>query len=97
FVVPTPNGIQQLAPAFPNRPVTQLMTEIGPGVVQAGNPTYGGQSPNGLGFDCSANFSAPECTPIEFGTITRSVSAPFNDYEGTGRVDFHISEKDDFF
>ena len=37
------------------------------------------------------------CTPIEFGVISRFVSSPFDDYEGTGRVDFKLSEKDNFF
>jgi len=125
FVVPTSNGIQQLAAAFPNSPVAQLMTEIGPTAASAGNPIYGTPTPStgscnpnvnpnvvcvtdqidqnpanpgfGLAFDCAANPAAPGCVPIEFATVTRSVSAPFNDYEGTGRVDFHVSAKDDFF
>jgi outer membrane receptor protein involved in Fe transport len=37
------------------------------------------------------------CTPIEFGSLTRSVPGPFNDYEATGRLDFKLSAKDNFF
>ena len=37
------------------------------------------------------------CTPIQFGAISRFVPSPFNDYEATGRVDFKLSNKDNFF
>ena len=37
------------------------------------------------------------CAAIEFGTISRFVPNPFNDYEATGRVDFRLSNKDNFF
>ena len=37
------------------------------------------------------------CFPIEFGSVQRFVSSPANDYEATGRVDFKLTNKDNFF
>src|SRR5262249_19347716 len=55
FVVPTSKGIQQLATAFPNSPVAQMLTEIGPGVVKAGNPIYGTPTPSAGSCDPRVN------------------------------------------
>ncbi len=55
-------------------------------------------SGTGSAFDCTNAVPGTNgCTPIQFGTITRFVPAPFNDYEGTGRVDVRVTEKDNFF
>ena len=34
---------------------------------------------------------------MQFGAATRSVAGPFNDYEGTGRVDVKVTSKDNIF
>jgi outer membrane receptor protein involved in Fe transport len=105
-IVPTPAGLQQLAAAFPNSPVNALEASIGPNVVAAGNPTFTNKQmvlvtdqidpSSGFAFNC-VTAGVNGCTPVEFGTISRFVSSPFNDYEGTGRVDFRLTDKDNFF
>jgi outer membrane receptor protein involved in Fe transport len=50
----------------------------------------------GSAFPCTT-AGVNGCVPIEFGTITRFVPAPFNDYEGTGRVDVKVTSRDNFF
>lgn len=86
FITPTPNGISQLQAAFPNSPAVGALAAIGPAGVKAGalsfsNPT----SVDVLGV------------PIEFGTARRTIAAPFNDDEATGRVDYQISQHDRIF
>jgi len=106
-MLPTPAGIQELAAAFPNSPAAPLLTAIGPSSVSAGNPVYSNIQnipitdqidPNtGSAFDCVANPGSPGCTPIEFGSVSRFVTSPFNDYEATGRVDVKLTNQDNFF
>ncbi len=90
-LVPTPTGVQQLQTDFPNSPAGALYASIGPTAVSAGNPTFSNiqnipvTGPNGVTQN------------IQFGSITRFVPTPFNDYEATGRVDFKLTEKDNFF
>jgi hypothetical protein len=50
----------------------------------------------GLAFPCTV-AGVNGCVPIQFGSISRSVSSPFNDYEANGRMDFKLSSKDNFF
>jgi hypothetical protein len=107
-IVPTANGIQQLQAAFPNSPAGPLEAAIGPAVItKQGNPSFSNIQnvlltdqidPNtGSAFDCATAPTSAGCTPIEFGTITRFVPSPFNDYEATGRVDVKATSKDNFF
>ncbi len=107
-LLPTPNGVTQLQVAFPNSPIGLIETTIGPNAVKAGNPVFTGVQPvlvtnqidskTGFAFACPAGSAGTNgCTPIEFGQITRSVPGPFNDYEATGRLDFKLSSKDNFF
>jgi outer membrane receptor protein involved in Fe transport len=49
----------------------------------------------GTAFPCTSPGNG--CVPIEFGTIQRFLSQPFNDREYTGRVDFQLTSKDRFF
>jgi outer membrane receptor protein involved in Fe transport len=106
--VPTPTGIQQLTAAFPNSPVGPLEAAIGPATLTSqGSPKFSNlqnilvtnqiDPTTGSAFDCTVTPTPPGCTPIQFGTITRFVPAPFNDYEGTGRVDVKVTSKDNFF
>jgi len=102
-ITPTPAGIQQLQAAFPGNAAVNALAAIGPTAVTGGNPTLNNlqnilvsATPGAL-CDPAAGSVDPSCVPIEFGEITRFVPAPFNDYEGTGRVDIKLSSKDNFF
>ena len=105
-LVPTPNGDTQLAAAFPNSPINLIESTIGPNAVNSGNPTFTNvqnvlvtdqiDPSTGSAFACTAQ-GVNGCVPIEMGSLTRFVPGPFNDYEATGRVDFKLSEKDNFF
>jgi hypothetical protein len=100
--IPTPNGMTQLAAAFPNNPAVAALNAIGPYAVKAGNPQISGSA-----LPCPAGFLAgngPVChksvtdgtttSTIDFAQITRSVPALFNDREFTGRVDVQLTSKD---
>ena len=105
-LVPTPNGVSQLQTAFPNSPIGLIETTIGPNAVTSGNPTFTNiqnvlitdqiNPATGFAYGCTA-AGTNGCTPIEFGSLTRFVPGPFNDYEATGRLDFKLSPKDNFF
>ena len=104
-IVPTPNGVQELMTAFPNSPAGPLYSSIGPASVAAGNPTFSNvqdvlvtdqvDPTTGVAFPCVTQ-GVNGCTPIEMGVISRTVAAPFNNYEATGRIDVRISSKDNF-
>jgi outer membrane receptor protein involved in Fe transport len=90
-LTPDAKGIQQLQATFPNNPAVAALAQFGPAKLKIGNPSFSNLqniTVTGLG-----GVSAP----IEMGNITRSLSQPFNDYEGTGRVDFQLTSKDRFF
>jgi outer membrane receptor protein involved in Fe transport len=91
-LTPDPTGIQQLQADFPNNPGVTLLSQFGPATVKLGNPTFS----NIKNIQVSADGGATTF-PIEMGTISRTLSQPFNDYEGTGRVDFQLTSKDRFF
>jgi hypothetical protein len=105
-LVPTPNGDAQLAAAFPGSPIGLIESTIGPNAVKAGKPTYTGiqdvlvtdqiDPTTGFAFPCVTQ-GVNGCTPVEFGEVTRFAPGPFNDYEATGRLDFKLSAKDNFF
>jgi hypothetical protein len=105
-LVPTPNGDAQLAAAFPSSPIGLIESTIGPNAVKSGNPTFTNiqnvlvtnqiDPTTGFAFPCVTQ-GVNGCTPVEFGSLTRFVPGPFNDYEATGRLDFKLSEKDNFF
>jgi outer membrane receptor protein involved in Fe transport len=86
FLTPTPNGIMELQAAFPNNPAVSALAAIGPASIPGGNLTFGTPvTVNVLG------------QPIEFATARRTIAAPFNDYEGTGRIDYQITQRDHIF
>ena len=89
-LTPTTNGIQQLQTAFPNDPAVAALAQFGPATIKLGNPTFS----NIQDVPVTANGTT---APIEMGTLTRFLSQPFNDYEATGRVDFQLTSKDQFF
>jgi Carboxypeptidase regulatory-like domain/TonB dependent receptor/TonB-dependent Receptor Plug Domain len=105
-IVPTANGVQELIADFPNSPAGPLYASIGPTAVTAGNPTFTNvqnvlatdqvDPTTGEAFVC-ATAGVNGCQPIEMGTISRTVSSPFNDYEATGRIDVRLTSKDNLF
>jgi hypothetical protein len=107
-LVPSPLGVTQLQAAFPGSPIGLVESTIGPNAIITGNPTFTNlqnvlvtnqiDPTTGVAFPCPAGSSGTNgCTPIQFGQISRFVPSPFNDYEATGRVDFKLSNKDNFF
>lgn len=89
-LTPTPAGIQQLQAAFPNSPGVAALAAFGPNAVKIGNPQFG----NIQTIPVTANGVT---VPIEFGSISRALSSPINNYEATGRVDFQLTQKDRLF
>jgi len=92
-LTPTPTGLAQLATCYgAGSPGVAALQAIGPYSVTSGNPRPFGTpvtlhlTPAGL----------PACD-VQFAGISRSVPAPANTYEATGRVDFVLSPKDQFF
>jgi len=90
-LTPDATGIQQLESAFPNNPAVAALAQWGPATLKIGSPTFSGIQ--------NVNVTGPGnvVVPIEMGALTRFLSQPFNDYEGTGRVDFQLTNKDRFF
>jgi outer membrane receptor protein involved in Fe transport len=86
FFTPTPNGLSQLSAAFPGNAAVAALKAVGPTSIKTGTTSFGNIR--------SVNVNG---VPIEFGQITRNVAAPVNDWEGTGRVDYQLSEKDKIF
>ncbi len=104
-VLPTPDGLAQLQAAFPGNAALSALANIGPYAVKQGNPTFSAPVPF-----CSANEGVAPCNNydtltdgtttipgVPFGTYSRFISSLFNDYEGTGRVDVKVTNKDNVF
>ena len=89
-ITPSPAGIAQLQSAFPGNIGVAALAQFGPTAIPAGNPVFGGLT------NVPVTVGATT-VPIEFGTVTRNLPALFNNYEGTGRVDFQLTPKDRFF
>src|SRR6266567_5880490 len=87
-ITPTPNGLTQLAAAFPGNHAVAALNAIGPYSVKAGNPQVSGTVTPTVVTDGATTAT------IDFAPITRSVPALFNDREFTGRVDLQITSKD---
>ena len=85
-VTPTANGLAQLAAAFPNNPAVAALKAIGPLAVKKGTLTLG-----------PPQMLPVNGVPIEFATVTRNVDATADDYEGSGRIDYQLSQNDKIF
>src|SRR6266700_444388 len=85
---PTPNGLTQLAAAFPGNRAVAALNAIGPYAVKAGNPQASGQ------VKPTAVTDGTTTATIDFAAVTRNVPFFFNDPEFTGRVDLQITSKD---
>ncbi|HWC18712.1 MAG TPA: carboxypeptidase regulatory-like domain-containing protein, partial [Terriglobales bacterium] len=85
-LTPTANGLAQLAAAFPGNSAVAALKAVGPLSVKKGILTVG-----------ASQMLPVNGVPIEFATITRNVDAISNDYEGSGRVDYQLSQNDKIF
>jgi hypothetical protein len=106
LISPTLAGLDQLNAAFPGNPAVGVLTSIGPSSVKQGTVTISqvncadlpmpGISCDGAGVDYMLS-DGNTTAPIEFGTVGRSLNSLFNDWEGTGRVDWQVTSKDRVF
>jgi outer membrane receptor protein involved in Fe transport len=97
LVLPTANGLQTLQTDFPGNAAVSALANIGPLAVKQGNPNFSNLTTilvTDSGGTCPGD---PTCVPVEFGTVNRFITSLYNDYEGTGRVDVKVTNKDDFF
>jgi len=85
---PTPNGLMQLAAAFPGNLAVAALNAIGPYAVKAGNPHISGTVRPTVVSDGTTTAT------IDFAQVSRNVPSLFNDREFTGRVDVQITNKD---
>jgi hypothetical protein len=92
LLTPTPNGLAQLAEAFPGNSAVAALNAIGPYAVTIGNPQPV--------FDQNGNPTVLTVTDgvtsadIDFAGVTRNVPSLYNDREFTGRVDVQLTSKD---
>ena len=86
-LTPTPNGLSQLAAAFPGNLAVKAITAIGPYSVAAGGPRP-------LATQMVTVSDGTKSAPIEFAPVERNVPALFNDREFTGRVDVQLTSRD---
>jgi outer membrane receptor protein involved in Fe transport len=89
-ILPTANGLAQLQAAFPGNSAVAAYSNIGPLAVKAGNPTF-------ANLQTITVSDGVTSAPVEFGTVSRFAPSLFNDYEGTGRVDVKVTNKDNIF
>ena len=85
-LTPTANGLAQLAAAFPGNAAVAALKAVGPLAVKGGILTFG-----------APQIQMVDGHPIEFATVTRSLPANSDDYEGTGRIDYQLSQNDHIF
>jgi hypothetical protein len=86
LVTPDANGLSQLQAAFPNNPAVASLVATGPLSVKQGALAFG-----------PPQMIPVNGVPIEFATFTRKLPSLFNDYEGTGRIDWQITQNDHLF
>lgn len=85
-LTPTANGLAQLQAAFPNNAAVAALKAIGPLAVKKGTVTLG-----------APQILPVNGVPIEFATINRNVDATADDYEGSGRIDFQLTQNDKIY
>jgi outer membrane receptor protein involved in Fe transport len=90
-LTPTPEGIAALAAALPGNPAVASLQQFGPFAITQGNPVASGVTNRSVILPNGSTLVVP------FGGVTRNIPSLFNDYEGTGRVDAQITNKDRFF
>ena len=87
-LTPTPDGLDQLAAAFPGNPAVAALQAIGPYSVKVGNPRpLGDVTPTVVSDGVTS-------ATIDFAQIQRNPPSYFNDREFSGRVDVNVSNRD---
>lgn len=89
---PTPEGLQQLATAFPGNPAVAVIANNGPFGEKAGNPSI---VPGSLTTEQVISPSGP--VQIQEAQFQRSVATPFTDQEDLGRIDWQPTAADRFY
>lgn len=90
-LTPTPNGLTQLASAFPGNPGVAALVNSGPYSIKTGNPRVVGTP-----VDLPVTIGTKTAN-IESAEIGRSIPSLYNDEELLGRLDWQPSSKDHFF
>lgn len=90
-LTPTPDGLAQLAAAFPGNTAVAAIQQFGPYGIKVGNPTPAGNVQNIIVSNGTTTATIP------FAFVSRTVATPFDDTQVTGRGDWQISNKDRFF
>lgn len=93
-LTPTLNGLQQLETNYPNDPAVGLLKQWAPATLSIGSPKFQPSSITNIPVAANAYGAA---STVEVGTIERTLSQPFNDYEATGRVDAQLTNNDRLF
>lgn len=91
-LTPTPDGLQQLASAFPNNPSVAILQNYGPYGVKTGNP-----QPVGSIVMQTVTGPGGVTATIPFSLVQRLVTTPFKDQEHLGRLDWQPTGADHFF
>jgi hypothetical protein len=90
-LTPTPDGLAQLAAAFPGNNGVAALQQFGPFGIKVGNPTPAGTVQNLAVSNGTTSVTVP------FSFVQRTVGTPFDDTQISGRADWQISSKDRFF
>lgn len=90
-LIPTPNGMTQLAAAFPGNLAVAALNAIGPYAVAAGGPKIDGAV---TPLTVSDGITGHPAAIVDFAPVARNVPSLFNDREFTGKVDVQLTSKD---
>ena len=91
-LTPTPDGLQQLASAFPNDPSVAILQNYGPYGVKTGNP-----QPAGAITMQTVTGPGGATVTIPYSLVQRLVPTPFSDQENLGRLDWQPTGADHLF
>ena len=93
-LTPTPAGLATLAACYPGSSALQAWSKFGPYGISAGNPvptpvvrdTLHGTDRSFIGLQ--VNSGATTCDNVQFGGVSRFLSAPFHGFNFVNRIDY---------
>jgi hypothetical protein len=91
-LLPDPNGLTQLASAFPNNPAVAALTTTGPYSNSGGNPAPVPGTTSTIAVTDGATTAN-----IEVAEIQRTFPTAIYDQEHLGRLDYNLGTKDRFY